>query len=142
MTQRAGFSLLEAIVATAILGMALIPLYALQQGQADAAFRLQQAERAAAARQAALSVAGALNPAYDPSGSLQAGAWTISWSAELVDGPRTIPENGSAGASRFEAALYRVAMEVSNGEERPVAQLEVLKSGWSATRGPSDALEF
>ena len=82
---RPGFSVMETLVAVALLAIAILPLYAFQQTLADTAARLQTASALLDAQESALAVLQTIDPIAEPQGEMDLGEWRLSWeSRELV----------------------------------------------------------
>ena len=83
---RPGFSVMETLVAVALLAIAILPLYAFQQTLADTAARLQTASALLDAQESALAVLQTIDPIAEPQGEMDLGEWRLSWeSRELVE---------------------------------------------------------
>jgi prepilin-type N-terminal cleavage/methylation domain-containing protein len=108
---QAGFTLLEALVAIAILAAVLVPLYALISGVSGSALRVDQANRRAEIETDALNIMSTINPMDKPVGALDLGPYAVHWEAkELVK-----PVDGSAyptGISAFRIGLYQATVDV------------------------------
>ncbi|MEO0674994.1 MAG: hypothetical protein AAFY32_08320, partial [Pseudomonadota bacterium] len=71
---QAGFSVLEAIVAVALIAAAFLPLLALQTQLTRTAIAIERAEANLLARNNALALLQAINPGMRPAGSEEMGA--------------------------------------------------------------------
>ncbi len=132
--EAAGFTLIETLVALAILAMTLLAFY---QFLASALGGVAAAERAATAydrRQNALALAATLNPMEHPAGSFDLGPYRIRWHSEAIGAPRR-SSGFPAGSGRFIVALYRVVLDFPG--EPGVPAVEVVKLGYrsAAARG-------
>ncbi|HEY2708130.1 MAG TPA: prepilin-type N-terminal cleavage/methylation domain-containing protein [Caulobacteraceae bacterium] len=130
MTSRAGFSLIEALVALIIAAMALAGVLELQRQLADGQARYERALLLAGLERNALVLTADLNPTLTPQGSapLAAGR-TISWTST----PKTQPtlNTGSAAAGRrFELRLYRVTLKVLDRDGTAMGELSFDRVGW------------
>lgn len=131
----AGFSLLEAIVALAILASAGLALFASLNGavrMTDRASRSLQADTAVAN---ALAWVETVNPMLAPTGEQALGDYTLRWRAEPVEPPRD-------GATDFlqpglyRVGLYRMQLELwRDGQiER---EFELRRAGFQQVRQPA-----
>jgi type II secretory pathway pseudopilin PulG len=106
-----GFTLLEALVAIAVMAGVLVPLYALISGVSLSALRVDQANRRAEVETDALNIMSTVNPMEKPVGSLDLGPYAVQWqTTELVK-----PIDGSAyptGISAFRIGLYQASVSV------------------------------
>lgn len=99
-----GFTLLEAIVALAILAAAGMALFAAMSQSLQMVQRAQQARDADAALRNALAWSETINPMLDPSGEQALGDWEMRWRSEALEPPR-------AGATGFlQPGLYQVGL--------------------------------
>ncbi len=120
-----GFTLLEVIVALVILAYIGMGVYgwintnvtSLQRAQ-DHLYRRQVTENA-------ISLMKSINPMVTPSGRLNMGIYSVRWSSQLIDGPKT-----SIESNRFLVAMYQTQVEVF-AEEQPFNAFNVLLSGWA-----------
>src|SRR5947209_3531980 len=99
----AGFTLIEVLVALAILAAGLMAFYEFLASSLHAADRVRTAAEAYDRDQNALALASTLNPMEKPSGVFDLGAYRIRWRAE----PLTAAAQGASSGS-FAIALYRV----------------------------------
>jgi prepilin-type N-terminal cleavage/methylation domain-containing protein len=134
---RAGFSLIEAMVALIIAALALSAALELQRQLADGQRRYQQALAAAALERDAMALTADINPTAQPTGAaVLGGGRTVRWSAT----PRSRPmlNNGSARAGRrFELRLYRVGVEIFDDRNALLGQLSFDRVGWRKLDRPS-----
>ena len=113
---RPGFSVMETLVAVALLAIAILPLYAFQQTLADTAARLQTASALLDAQESALAVLQTIDPIAEPQGEMDLGEWRLSWeSRELVSEQ---PADGYLGSSIWGVGLYEINATLERGETR------------------------
>lgn len=106
-----GFTLLEAIVALAILAAAGMALFAAMSQSLQMVQRAQQARDADAALRNALAWSETINPMTDPRGEQALGDWELRWSSGPVEPPR----DGTTGFLQpglYEVGLYRLHLEL------------------------------
>lgn len=128
---QAGFSMLEALVALAIIGTALLPLYALQQRITQQAIRLEAESRLNMWWRDALPELTSLNPMIRCEGESDYGAFVLVWSCtplgpvtrnRIDASPQIVVARMRQGVPReaafaplpgpFELALYRVEAQL------------------------------
>ena len=129
----AGFTLLEAIVAIAVLLAALVPLYTLISSVSRSAFRVDEANRRAEIETDALNIMSTINPMDQPSGSLDLGPYAIRWSAQtLID-----PVDGSGyptGISAFRIGLFNAKVDVATPDGRILVSFPLRMIGYKHVR--------
>jgi len=109
-----GFTLLEAIVAIAIIGACLIPLLSFVS---QATLQLQRAGDSNArsiAQESILNFLETLNPMAEPQGRILLGGLTVDWTAHVLVAPNTAVRIG-AGLPQFGVGFYRVDVVVARG---------------------------
>ncbi|WP_147653405.1 prepilin-type N-terminal cleavage/methylation domain-containing protein [Vulcaniibacterium gelatinicum] len=107
----AGFSLLEAIVALAILAAAGLALFAAMSQSLQMAARAERAREVDAALRNALAWMERVNPMETPQGEQPLGAFVLRWQAEPVEPPR----DGASGylhPGLYKVGLYRVTLQL------------------------------
>lgn len=130
---RPGFSVMETLVAVALLAIAIIPLYAFQQTLANTAARLQTASDLLDAQESALAVLQTIDPIAEPSGDMQLGDWRLSWESRELASER--PADGYLGSSIWGVGLYEVQATLERGETR--RDLTIRRVGWVQVRDPT-----
>lgn len=119
--KKAGFSTIEAMVAIAILGIALMPLYRFQGAVVSGSARVDRTLDATAVSRLASVFLNGLTPEALAATSAEIGALKISWTVTNLHNPREVlGESGLPG--RFIAGLVKIDYTVSN-------QGEVVKTG-------------
>ncbi len=129
---QAGFSVLEALVAVALIAVAFLPLLVLQGQLTRTAIGAERAEIALRAKQNALEYLKALNPSLRPEGSEPLGDTIMEWYAESISDTRpAVSMFGEKG--RFDVTLYKVYVRLNYPDGRAEI-FEVRRTGWIATR--------
>lgn len=129
-----GFTLLEAIVALAILAAGGMALFAALNASLRSIERVDAASRRDTATQSALSRLEVLNPMLQPTGDEALGEWRLRWTATPVEAPRDgLTDYLQPGY--FEVGLYRVEVELLAGT-RVEHRFAVRKAGWRQVRYP------
>jgi Tfp pilus assembly protein PilV len=130
---RPGFSVMETLVAVALLAIAIIPLYAFQQTLANTAARLQTASDLLDAQESALAVLQTIDPIAQPSGDMQLGDWRLSWeSRELAS---ESPADGYLGVSIWRVALFEINATLER--ENTQRNFTIRRVGWVQVRDPT-----
>ncbi|MFL2770093.1 MAG: prepilin-type N-terminal cleavage/methylation domain-containing protein [Rhodospirillaceae bacterium] len=131
-----GFTLLEAIIAIAILGITMMPIMNLL-GQSVAQLTFAgQANNRAVATESALAVLDSINPSLTPTGKIQITDTLITWDSEILVEPNEIPQM-RAGLAGYSVGFYKVTVSVIK-EEEPWFTFELRKVGYNriSGRGP------
>jgi len=108
----AGFSVLEALVAMAVLAGALLPLLALQGQFVKTTEALERNEQALAMQDIALAHISSLNLDQTQAGTITAPYGSIVWQAAPAVGPHPARNDGGF-PSRYEVTLYNVELTIS-----------------------------
>jgi general secretion pathway protein I len=129
----AGFTLLEAIVAIAVLLAALVPLYILISNVSRSAFHVDQVNRLAEIETDALNIMETVNPMLKPAGSIDLGPYAVRWVATtLID-----PVDGSSyptGISAFKIGLYNTKIDVVAPDGQIVTSFPLRMIGYRHAR--------
>lgn len=129
---RPGFSIMETLVAIALLAIAVIPLYAFQQTLANTAARLQTASELLDAQESALAVLQTIDPIAQPSGEMDLGEWRLSWQSRELVSER--PADGFLGSSIWGVGLYEINATLERGDTRH--EIRFRRTGWVQVRDP------
>ncbi len=140
MSWRPGVSVVEVLVAVAIVGLALAPLVSIQSQIARTHARYIETYERATDQRNALALLTQLNPMATPTGlsDLGAGA-TLEWNSRLL----TEIERGSGypiGDGPFDVALYQVNAKIIRAN-RPLVEMDIEILGWKRVV-PVDAGNF
>ncbi|MEQ1819919.1 MAG: hypothetical protein ABL871_15060 [Terricaulis sp.] len=132
-----GFSTLEVIAAVAIIGIALVPIAALQTQLARSQARLAETHTQTTAVQNALSLLREVNPMLTPSGQRDLGGrTTLNWTSAPVSGMHQ-----SVNPPGFEVQLYRLSGQI-RAHDGAVTAVQLDLVGWrrldSETAAPSE----
>lgn len=133
----AGFTLLEAIVAIALLGALLVPLYSLMSRNLDGLFRVGEANLRSEVMLNALALLDTVNPMDRPQGSQAMGNYVMRWRSV----PLTVPVDGvgfPAGQSLYQVAMFRTNVQVlrssDRGDPTPFLDFDLRQVGWKQVR--------
>lgn len=131
---RAGFSVMEALVAIAIIAIAMIPLFELQRSLAQSTARLQTTTERLDIEASALAFLQVVDPLAEPSGSLEIGAWTLIWDSQLI--ATEANADGYLGAGLYSVYLYDIEAELARGSTQ--YEFTIRRLAWRQTRNPFD----
>lgn len=106
-----GFTLLEAIVALAILAAAGLALFAAMSQSLQMVRRAEQARAVDIALRNALAWGERINPMQSPQGEQPLGEWTLRWTSEPVETPRD-GATASGQPGLYQVGLYRLRLEL------------------------------
>ena len=126
-----GFTLLEAIVALAIIGLALIPLVTYIAQAADALQRASESNDRSIATQAALAVMEPVNPMTEPQGQLAIDdSVSVAWSSDVAVAPNAGVLVGG-GLANFRLGFYIMHVTVSRAEDPNWFSFDLRKTGYA-----------
>ena len=125
MKSERGFSTLEVIAAVAIIGVALVPIAALQTQLTRSQARLMEAHENSTAVHNAMALLRNVNPMATPTGARQLDdRTTLTWRSTPASSLRA-----ATNAPDFEVQLYRVSAEIHRPGD-PMTTLQVDLIGW------------
>jgi len=129
---RAGFSLVEAVVALAIASVGLTAILALQQQLAANQIKHQRTLDRLSLRQSALSLVTALNPEAKPNGETSlSNTVVMSWtSVPFTPVRRSI--GMPTGDGQFNVRLYHVTVTLKDRRRNIDDQFTVDRLGWQS----------
>ena len=131
-----GFTLLEAIVALAILAAAGLALFAAMSQSLQMVRRAQAAREADAALRNAIAWSAQLDPMEHPDGDQAlGGGWRVQWESTLLEPVR----DGATGYLQpgfYELGLYRVHLELWR-EGRLRREADLRRAGYRQVRQPA-----
>ncbi|MEQ1619008.1 MAG: prepilin-type N-terminal cleavage/methylation domain-containing protein [Terricaulis sp.] len=123
--QQSGFSVIEALVAVAIIAVAILPLASLQGQVSRTAGRQQQAQLSLAAERSAMAALRDLNVMETPDGALELGGdRVLRWQAHPISSA------AATNSGEFSVALYAVQAQVADHRGREIAKFSVDQVGW------------
>jgi len=128
--KRDGFSLIEALVALTVAAMVLLAVLELQHQIADGEAHYERALALAGVQRNAMALTEDINPAEKPAGEIpMAGGRILRWTSTPVTGFRRNVAY-PAGNGRFEVRLYRLRVDLYDGQRRPLGTLSFDRVGW------------
>ena len=130
MNARAGFSLIEALVALIVAAMALTAIFELQQQLVRGQLRYERALGLAQLERDALALTRDINPTAAPNGDAPlTGGRTIRWTSTPLSAPQPNLDFPK-GPGRYEVRLYRVRVDILDPRRRLLGQLAFERMGW------------
>ena len=138
--KRAGFSLIEALVALAIASVCLLALFGLQRQLVSAQRRYEAAVARAEAQRNVLALVRDLNPEAQPEGSaaLPDGE-RLSWTSRPASPLRpALTASGSAGP--WLVRLHIVRAQLADAQGVVKGEVSVERMGWRPARPASPSL--
>lgn len=128
--RRAGFSLIEALVALAIASMTLMAIFELQIQMARGQARAERAVEQVASQNNALVMVRDINFTEQPQGELNLpGGDQIQWVAEPLTQPK-INVGYGARSGLFEVTLYQVTVQIQRVGQAAPSPLQFERLGW------------
>lgn len=130
-----GFTLLEAIVALAILAAAGMALFAAMSQSLQMVQRAQRARAADAALRNALAWSEGINPMEAPRGEQALGDWELRWTSDPVEPPR----DGTTGYLQpglYQVGLYRLHLQLWR-DGAMQREVEMRRAGYRQVRKAS-----
>ena len=128
-----GFTLLEAIVALAIMAGVGAALFSWINTSLIGLQRVEDANRRQAAMVNALQYLDSVNPMLRPDGSADLGGYRIRWKAEVL-APERDGVDYPVGLSLYRLALYRTRVEVVNADDKAWFDFSVEQVGYRQAR--------
>jgi len=127
--RRRGFTLLEAIVAVAIVGIALIPISTFISQMVSSLIRAGESNARNIAQQSVIELLEPLNPLERPTGEDQVGDLSIRWESSPIIKPNDVARLGT-GLAAFSIGFYSVAVSVDRADRGPWFSFDMRKVGY------------
>lgn len=128
---QAGFSVLEAIVAMAILAAVMLPLLAVQGQLAQSAQAVARADTRTALQRNTVAYISALNLDQAQTGDTRIGSVDLEWRASAVEGPAPTWA-GPGDPGRYLVTLYEVEVVGRDAESGRIHRFRFNALGWTA----------
>lgn len=127
---RAGFSVIEAVVAIAIAAIGLTAILSLQQQLAKSQQQDEAVLQRLNVRRAAIVLIKDVNPMRTPDGQAQfAPGLSVKWTSQVIKPP--IQGIGFGGApSMFRIGLYSLSVQITDTNGRELDRFTVERLGW------------
>lgn len=133
--RRAGFSLIEALVALAIAAMTLTAIFQLQIQMARGQQRAVEAMAQVTAQENAIALLRELNPMSDPEGEIAIPEGdVIQWTSTPIGRP-IVNAGFPSGNGAFEVQRFTVEVTIDRREGRPPPPLTFERMGWRRLGG-------
>jgi len=127
---RAGFSVVEAVVAMAIAAIGLTAILSLQHQLAVSQARNEAKLRSLSLRRAVLTLIRDVNPMAKAAGQMRiAPGLTVSWTSRTIMPPVRGAGFGE-GDSAFMVALYELTVITVNDQQAVLDEFKVERLGW------------
>ena len=130
----AGFGLLEALVAIALLAGTMVAIFTLVAGILDSAHRVGRSNQEVQLTLNAIETMMAVNPMLQETGKLDVGPYTIGWTSTAVAPPLDL------GGSLYRIALYDCDVRVVDAAGSELAQFKLRRVGYRRVREPGPTL--
>jgi general secretion pathway protein I len=130
-----GFSLLEAIVAMALIGGVGMALFSLINANLISLARIQEINAQAEATANVVEYMNAVNPMLAPEGNADLGAYRLRWKAQ----PVTAFQDGANypnGISLYRLGLYQTTVTVEQADGAKWFELALQQVGYQKVREP------
>ena len=124
-----GFTLLEAIVAVAIVGIALVPIITFVSQMVGALTRAGDANARNLAEQSIIELLETMNPLERPVGEEPLGNLVIRWESANIIPPNKSVRPG-VGLAGFAIGFYNVTVSVERLDNGPWFSFEMRKVGY------------
>jgi hypothetical protein len=135
----AGFTLLEGLVAIALLAGTMFAIFTLVGGVLSSANRVGRSNEAAQVQLNALEVMSVVNPMLQETGKIDLGPYTLSWksaaTAPVADGV-----GYPVGVSLYQLALYKTNVRVEGPQGSLLAAFDLRQVGYRRVRDPTPPL--
>ncbi len=129
-----GFSLLEAIVALAILASVGMGLFAAMNQSLNMVARAEAVRERESVLRNVVAWVQVVNPGVQPEGEHVLGDVLLRWTSEPVEEPRDA-STGHVRAGLYRVGLYRMRIEIDR-DGQPFAELELRRVGYEQIRRP------
>ena len=128
--ERAGFSLIEALVALAIASITLMAIFELQIQMARGQERAQRAIMQSAMQENALALTRNINPMERPQGAITLpGGETVRW-VSAPKGAAVTNAGFPVGQGAYQVQLYTMTVSIQPVDGPPPAPLTFDRMGW------------
>ncbi len=140
MKHQRGFSLLEAIVAMAIIASVGMALLAWTHNNLGLLTRISERQEAMQATRQAIAWLETVNIVRKPEGEQVIGHLTIQWQSQPVEAERDGRNIFGVGVTPFRLGLYRTTVRVRDASGRELTQFDVRLAGYQQVRTLTDGL--
>lgn len=130
---QAGFTLLEALVAIALLAGTLVAIFTLVGSVLSSAQRVGRSNDRNQITINALEAMRAINPMLEKAGQIVLGPYSVTWKSTAVS-PVTEGAGYPMGTSLYQVALYESAIQVKGGDGVVLAEFKLRQVGYQRVR--------
>jgi hypothetical protein len=130
----AGFGLLEAMVAIALLAGTMVAIFSLVAGILDSAHRVGRSNQEVQLTLNAIETMMAVNPMLQEIGKLDVGPYTVSWTSTAVAPPLDL------GGSLYRIGLYDCDVRVVDPAGSELVQVTLRRVGYRRIHDPGPML--
>jgi prepilin-type N-terminal cleavage/methylation domain-containing protein len=124
-----GFTLLEAIVAMTVVGVAMVPVFTFISQMSNGLYRAADANARNLAQQSIMEFLEPLNPLERPTGEDEIGDLVVRWESQELVPPNKEPVLGS-GLIGYSIGFYKVVVSVDRPERGSWFSFDMRKTGY------------
>jgi Tfp pilus assembly protein PilV len=135
----AGFTLLEGLVAIALLAGTMFAIFTLVGGVLGSANRVGRSNETAQLTLNALEVMSVVNPMLQETGKIDLGPYAVSWKSAAAT-PIADGVGYPAGVSLYQLALYKTNVRVQGSQGILLAEFDLRQIGYRRVRDPTPPL--
>ncbi len=135
----AGFTLLEGLVAIALLAGTMFAIFTLVGGVLSSANRVGRSNETAQVTLNALEVMSVVNPMLEETGKIDLGPYAVSWKSAATT-PIADGVGYPVGVSLYQLALYKTNVRVEGPQGTLLAAFDLHQVGYRRVRDPTPPL--
>jgi general secretion pathway protein I len=135
----AGFTLLEGLVAIALLAGTMFAIFTLVGGVLSSANRVGRSNETAQVTLNALEVMNTVNPMLQETGKIDLGPYTVSWKSAATT-PVADGVGYPVGVSLYQLALYNTNVRIEGPQGTLLAAFDLRQVGYQRIRDPTPPL--
>jgi hypothetical protein len=135
----AGFTLLEGLVAIALLAGTMFAIFTLVGGVLSSANRVGRSNETAQVTLNALEVMSVINPMLEDTGKIDLGPYTVSWKSAATT-PVADGVGYPVGVSLYQFALYKTNVRIEGPRGTLLAAFDLRQVGYRRVRDPTPPL--
>ena len=135
----AGFTLLEGLVAIALLAGTMFAIFTLVGGVLSSANRVGRSNETAQATLNALEIMSVVNPMLQDTGKIDLGLYTVSWKSAATT-PIADGVGYPVGVSLYQLALFKTNVRVEGPQGTLLTAFDLRQVGYRRVRDPTPPL--